>query len=71
MDVRPRIYQYADTFQTYPNNFKSSVTGKSFLEALILVSANPQYDKRLFIELHVQHMKIPSSEHIENMLRTY
>ena len=45
-------------------------TGKSFSEALILVSANPQYDKRLFIELRVQYMKIPSSEHLENMLCT-
>jgi hypothetical protein len=26
-------------------------TGKSFSEALILASSNPQYDKRLFIEL--------------------
>ena len=26
-------------------------TGKSFSEALILVSTNPQYDKRLFMEL--------------------
>ena len=39
-------------------------TGKSFSEALILVSINPQYDKRLFIELQVQYMKIPSSEHV-------
>ena len=31
-------------------------TGKSFSEALILASTNPQYDKRLFIELPVQHM---------------
>ena len=38
-------------------------TGKSFSEALILVSTNPQYDKRLFIELQVQYMKIASSEH--------
>ena len=45
-------------------------TGKSFSEALILVSTNPQYDLRLFIELRVQYMKIPSSEHVENMLRT-
>ena len=45
-------------------------TGKSFSEALILVSTNPQYDKRLFIELQVQYMKIPSSEHVENMLCT-
>ena len=33
-------------------------TGKSFSEALILASTNPQYDKRLFIELQVQYMKI-------------
>ena len=26
-------------------------TGKSFSEALILASTNPQYDKRLFMEL--------------------
>ena len=38
-------------------------TGKSFSEALILASINPQYDKRLFIELQVQYMKIASSEH--------
>ena len=36
-------------------------TGKSFSEALILASTNPQYDDRLFIELQVQYMKIPSS----------
>ena len=30
-----------------------SVTGKSFSEALILVSNNPQYDKRLLIDLPV------------------
>ena len=29
-------------------------TGKSFSEELILASTNPQYDKRLFIELRVQ-----------------
>ena len=28
-------------------------TGKSFSEALILASTNPQYDKRLLIELQV------------------
>ena len=32
------------------------VTGKSLSEAFILTSTNPQYDKRLFIELPVQHM---------------
>ena len=45
-------------------------TGKYFSEALILASTNPQYDKRLFIELQVQYMKIASSEHGENMGRT-
>ena len=38
-------------------------TGKSFSEALILASTNPQYDKRLFIELRVQQMKTTSSVH--------
>ena len=42
-------------------------TGKSLSEALIFASTNPQYDKRLFIELQVQYMKIPSS----NLGRTY
>ena len=46
------------------------VTGKSLSEALIFASTNPQYDDRLFIELQVQYMKIPSSEHGENMLCT-
>ena len=36
-------------------------TGKSFSEGLIFASSNPQYDDRLFIELQVQYMKIPSS----------
>ena len=39
-------------------------------EALILASTNPQYDDRLFSDLQVQYMKIPSSEHGENMLCT-
>ena len=43
-------------------------TGKSFLEALILASTNPQYDKILFIQLQDQYMKIASSEHVKNML---
>ena len=38
-------------------------TGKSFSEAPILASTNPQYDKRLFIELPVEDMKIQSPEH--------
>ena len=32
------------------------------LEALILASTNPHYDKRFFIDLPVQHMKTTSSE---------
>ena len=34
------------------------------LEALTLASTNPQYDKRLFIDLPVQYMKTTSSEHV-------
>ena len=45
-------------------------TGKSFSEGLILESTNPQYDKRLFNELPVQHMKTTSTEHGHNMART-
>ena len=32
-------------------DLRGFVTGKSFSEALILASTNPQYDKRLFIDL--------------------
>ena len=42
-------------------------TGKSLSEALIFETTNPQYGDRLFIELQVQYMKIPSS----NLGRTY
>ena len=48
----------------------STNTGKSFSEALILASTNLQYDKRLFIELQVQYMKIASSENAQNMFCT-
>ena len=41
--------------------FLASLTGKSLSEALIFASTNSQYDNRLFIELQVQYMKIPSS----------
>ena len=40
------------------------VKGKSFSEAFILASTNPQYDKILFIELPVEYMKIPIAEHV-------
>ena len=36
-------------------------TGKSLSEALIFASTKPQYDDRLFVELQVQYIKIPSS----------
>jgi hypothetical protein len=45
-------------------------TGKSFSEALILASTNPQYENRLFLQLQVQYMKIASSELANNMLCT-
>ena len=44
----------AQFFQRETENNESEQlqdTGKSFSEALILASTNPQYDKRLFIEL--------------------
>ena len=46
------------------HSFVILYTGKSFSEPHILASTNPQYDKRLFIELPVQYMKITSSEHV-------
>ena len=45
-------------------NFCAFFTGKFFSEALILASTNPQYDKRLLIDLPVQYMKTASSEHV-------
>ena len=43
--------------------YKVRDTGKSFSEAVILASTNPQYDERLFINLPVHYMKTTSSEH--------
>ena len=34
------------------------ITGKSFSEALIFASTNPENDKRLFIDLPVQYRKL-------------
>ena len=50
--------------RTVPIELGKRYTGKSFLEALIFASTNPQYDDRLFIELRAQYMKIASSEHV-------
>ena len=52
------------------DNGDDTYTGQSLSEALFFASNNPQYDDRLFIELQVQYMKVPSSEHGENMLCT-
>ena len=41
-----------------------SIASKSLSEALIFASTNPQYDKILFTDLPVQHMKTTSPEHI-------
>ena len=43
-------------------------TGKYFSEAPFFASTNPQYYKRLFIDLPAQYMKTTSSEPGENML---
>ena len=59
------------TCVTFSLDFVTFVTGKSMSEALIFASTNPQYDNRLFIELPVQYMTIPSSEHGENIGRTW
>ena len=60
----------ADNFGGSQERRFSFCTGKSLSEAHILGSTNPQYDKRLFIDLPVQYMKTTSSEHGENMLCT-
>ena len=39
-------------------------------EAFVFATPNPKYKNRLFIDVPVQYMKIPSSEHGENMLCT-
>ena len=48
------------TTDTYKNS-QNYITSKSFSEALILASNNPQYDKRLFTDLPLQYMKTTSS----------
>ena len=56
-----------------PNSLENSnfllSTGKFLSEELILASANPQYDKRLFFELRVQYMKTTSSEQLVYLLK--
>ena len=63
-------YEDSDTgkFEMFFKQTSMCFTGKSFSEALILSWTNPQYDKRLFIELQIQYIKIPSSEHYVHRL---
>ena len=46
-------------------------TGKFLSEPVILTSTNPQYDKRLYIDLPVQYMKPTSAEHGKSMRITF
>ena len=56
--------------KSWTKELNATDAGKSLSEALIFASTKPQYDDRLFIELQVQYMKIPSSEYGENMFGT-
>ena len=68
--VSPSFKKKGNKFFLLTYSKVASITGKSMSEALIFASTKPQYDNRLFIELPAQYMKIPSSEHGENMGRT-
>ena len=70
VDQDPNVVLFAGDGDVVECPDEIIVTGKSFSEALFLASTNPQYDKRLFIELQVHYMKIVSSEHVQNMLCT-
>ena len=70
VDQDPNVVLFAGDGDVVECPDEIIITGKSFSKALFLASTNPQYDKRLFIELQVQYMKIASSEHVQNMLRT-
>ena len=68
-DIKPKefeIYEDSlleDIYEIKPETLihQQTNTGKSLSEALIFASANPKFNDRLFIELQVQYMKIPSS----------
>ena len=59
-------YLFFYVYLTYKNQIKylKPYSGKSLLEALILASTNPKYNKKMFIDLPVQYMKTASSEHV-------
>ena len=61
---------FGQKFSSEIMQFTVLITGKSFSEVLIRSSTNPQYDKRLSIDLLVQYIKIPNLEHGENIGRT-
>jgi hypothetical protein len=68
-EIKPKEFEIhedsllEDIYEIKPETLihQSINTGKSLSVALIFASTNPQYDDRLFIELQVQYMKIPSS----------
>ena len=62
--LRTQMHKELAVMACFSIFFCFNTTGKSLSEALILASTNPQYDKRLFIKLRVQYMKITSSEHL-------
>ena len=70
-DMSQKVPFILGTLQNIGLDDHQVTTGTSMSEALIFASINPQYDNRLFMELRVQYMKIPSPEHGENMLCTY
>ena len=57
-------------FKAYFHNIWRNHTGESLSEELVFAATNPQYDKRLFIELRVQYMKTKSAEHVLPMFCT-
>ena len=61
---RPLAFCYAYLHNGIKGFLKSNITGKSFSEALILESVNPQYDNRLFIYLRVLYKTNTNSEHV-------
>ena len=67
--VASSSFSFSNTsFKDFETVFKVEIwclcTGKSFSEALILESFNPQYDNRLFIDFRLQYKKNTCSEHV-------
>ena len=60
----PSTSKNEDPTKIQVRNESKLITGKSLSEALFLESTNPQYDKRLFIDLPIQYIKTTSSEHV-------